>query len=481
MFNPLPLRLCCLAIMAPALTSEVATRARDKLTGAPTSPGTPLMNGRDHQISMSDAAKGSRDPGPPQPRSTLTPKTAQVVTISKDLQKKLTESGHLVGDGKTTEQAKGRSMVNMGSISSLSDLYRHQQLEVFGSTSIIQAQQLKKLIATSTSSPLTNSNHSTTSTTRTVPTTSNGTVSTTATKNIPAATLLRSKLSSSASLGNTLVSRSTASSSITTANISKVGPDKIVLKTPQQPLCVKPPVSTTGMRSDISQSRTTMTNGLGIISRPPAKPLLIPVKHVKSSTISSKLPASDSNRVNTTNAVRTNVSSTPLLLDSVARRQRMLDTRAERLLRRLRRLQSRQAISHTKQQLNQFVERQRLSLPGYGKSSELNLHTELLQTELLHSKGMSTAALVELVHKMQSTQSTLRQQLAMVPEPEEPTRLGEDRCADLERVAGHLTSNMEHLQTDLDSDATESSSGGESCDELDYDDDWDGKVARPPM
>ncbi len=170
---------------------------------------------------------------------------------------------------------------------------------------------------------------------------------------------------------------------------------------------------------------------------------------------------------------------------STSRHQRELEMQVARLMRRIRRLQCRQSISHVKQQLSGFVEHEKsktlTNSSSYGdlKSSELLPNKDM--------KHMSTAALVSLVQKLQSNnQSSSTHQPPLLSLSQEQasdtyTHLGEEHCQELDRAVGHLESNLGHLHNMADSDATESSSGGESCDEMEYSDNWDGKTSRPSM
>ena len=158
-----------------------------------------------------------------------------------------------------------------------------------------------------------------------------------------------------------------------------------------------------------------------------------------------------------------------------------LEARSALLLRRLRRLQSRQATSHVRRQLSGFVSQRRGAVPDppaapstSAAAAGVDLHSELLQSRDV--KQLSTAALVSLVHKLQSSQPlTLRQHLSgsgadhQAAPPAAPAggQLGADVCGELKRAGGQLQANLDHLLAAYDSDATESSSGGESdADEL---------------
>lgn len=167
-------------------------------------------------------------------------------------------------------------------------------------------------------------------------------------------------------------------------------------------------------------------------------------------------------------------------LAETAKRQRDLERQADRLLRRMRRIQSRQTIVHVQQQLSGFVDHQHKNLQTIAKamkpqpSNSVDLKTELLQSEDV--KSLSTAALVSLVRKLQTSQAmSLRQRLANANQSSNESgtsvlRLDEDLCTEMNRVSSTLQKDLKHLESAMDSDATESSSGGESCDEdFDYD------------
>ena len=164
-----------------------------------------------------------------------------------------------------------------------------------------------------------------------------------------------------------------------------------------------------------------------------------------------------------------------------SKRQKELERHADRLLRRMRRLQSRKTISHVQHQLSGFVDHQHKNLQTMAKAmkpqptNNVDLKAELLQSEDV--KSLSTAALVSLVRRLQTSQAmTLRQRLANSSQSGSDgtsvLRLDEDLCTEMNRVSSTLQKDLKHLESALDSDATESSSGGESCDEdYDYDED----------
>ncbi|KAL1419863.1 hypothetical protein MTO96_004767 [Rhipicephalus appendiculatus] len=135
----------------------------------------------------------------------------------------------------------------------------------------------------------------------------------------------------------------------------------------------------------------------------------------------------------------------PELLELARTRRGVLERRAERLERRLRRLQLRQACQHSAGQMAAFFEHQQTSLGLPCLMPQRLLHRKLSRDSadikaefLLQSedvKSLSTAALVSL-----------------------------DR-AEGERVSTALRATLAHQERAVDSDATESSSGGESGDD----------------
>ena len=177
-------------------------------------------------------------------------------------------------------------------------------------------------------------------------------------------------------------------------------------------------------------------------------------------------------------------------VSDTTKHQQELERRAQRLVRRVRRLQARQANVHVQKQLNGFVDYQHKNLQSMAKSmkapvSSTDLKTELLQKEDV--KSLSTAALVNLVRKLQSAQTiTLRQRLASnntsgSGDDNSVLTLDKDLCSELSRVSGQLRTNLHHLETAFDSDATESSSGGESCEEEEYDYEMDSRYPSMPL
>jgi hypothetical protein len=186
------------------------------------------------------------------------------------------------------------------------------------------------------------------------------------------------------------------------------------------------------------------------------------------------------------------IKSEKELSEEVSEKQQVLERRADRLLRRLRRLQGRQLETHIRNQTGSYVSflHRNLQSVAHRSMGISGPHSEL-KAELLKSgdvKSLSTAALVNLVRKIQSTQNqaAINKRIATQKKTKEdkPSQsvlvIDTQICKEANRVSGQLQSNLHHMLETLDSDATESSSGGESCDEEDeYE--RERKIPPPPL
>lgn len=159
-------------------------------------------------------------------------------------------------------------------------------------------------------------------------------------------------------------------------------------------------------------------------------------------------------------AANTSVPSTPqaseVTLDTVLIRQRNFMSRADRTLKRLRRLQSREANSSVRRQVAGLVSSLRRSAC---QSAALNDVSSVRSTPDL--KSMSTQELVGFVRQMQSSEA-----MSTVAQSSKSSAVQLSVCPDMAATADRLSSNLRHLESAVDSDATESSSGGESDDEV---------------
>lgn len=186
------------------------------------------------------------------------------------------------------------------------------------------------------------------------------------------------------------------------------------------------------------------------------------------------------------------IKSEKELSEEVSEKQQVLERRTDRLLRRLRRLQGRQLETHIRNQTGSYVSflHRNLQSVAHRSMGISGPHSEL-KAELLKSgdvKSLSTAALVNLVRKIQSTQNqaALNKRIATQKKAKEDKSsqsvlvIDTQICKEANRVSGQLQANLHHMLDTLDSDATESSSGGESCDEEDeYE--RERKIPPPPL
>ncbi|GAB6019371.1 hypothetical protein CHUAL_000959 [Chamberlinius hualienensis] len=209
-----------------------------------------------------------------------------------------------------------------------------------------------------------------------------------------------------------------------------------------------------------------------------------------------------------------------LVSDKMEARQKCqmnLERKADNLIRRIFKVQANHAAQHVSRQMIEFVgiQRKNLQLPlKIDRPSLLRLKlmsspsssSAVDKEKLFHSdsvKSLSTSALVNLVKTacnnevdagvnftttsrqllQQATSSTTncvrRYNVAKtnaitvatnaVTSTIEPTdiKLDSNLCDDIEWTSGNLLTNLNHLEKAIDSDATASSSGGESCDEMD--------------
>ncbi|KAL3835791.1 hypothetical protein ACJMK2_021265 [Sinanodonta woodiana] len=160
------------------------------------------------------------------------------------------------------------------------------------------------------------------------------------------------------------------------------------------------------------------------------------------------------------------------LTERAIKMQQNLNSRTQFLIRRLRRMQGKQLETHIKKQLGSYVEFQHKNLQTVA-SKVIKPPSNTLKTDLFHSedvKNLSTAALVNLVRKLQSSQQAkLTLKLNNVPKVETKGVLVMDEAVSAEsaKKSEKLCIALDHWKAMTDSDATESSSGGESSEEDD--------------
>lgn len=159
-------------------------------------------------------------------------------------------------------------------------------------------------------------------------------------------------------------------------------------------------------------------------------------------------------------------------LDKMLARQKLLKLRASGMLKRLRRLQCREVNSAAKEELGRLASSLGQAVCEKMSGQKTAMKDTLGNRELT---ALSTAKLISYVQKMQSSQQ--QQHVCLHRQPfshggslpsdnETEVMINDRMLSSMRRTAGQLSSNLRHLKLALDSDATESSSGGESSDEL---------------
>ncbi|KAI1289503.1 KAT8 regulatory NSL complex subunit 1 [Halotydeus destructor] len=286
-------------------------------------------------------------------------------------------------------------------------------------------------------------------------------------------------------------------------------------------------LTTPGINNEGEEIKSNQLIRLEETSPSSAPPLSTTVSSSATALGTSTLVASDeADSVNQT--VPSNKCSTNNKDEGAFIQQCHLEKQAGELLKRIYRLQGRQAIKHVDRQLVSFV-RHEQSTSGIGcqgrdyikppsdvrggnsvrfsvqNSAKMAVGSTAEDKIKLFSpegvKNLSTSALVSLVKKLESSNhnsygdTSLPQNSAYVPVEELSTQsspntnaehsTSSEKCTanqdesilcgslvDTEELkqtveaAGIIKSNLKHLEEDYDSDATESSSGGESADEL---------------
>ncbi|XP_078581093.1 KAT8 regulatory NSL complex subunit 1-like isoform X1 [Branchiostoma floridae x Branchiostoma japonicum] len=155
-------------------------------------------------------------------------------------------------------------------------------------------------------------------------------------------------------------------------------------------------------------------------------------------------------------------------LSDVEDRQFALQRRSERLERRLRKLQCRQAASHSKVQLGAFLDQ---ALPPQLDSSKVEVKSEIDQASLAGSSQVGAGDSTPPPQPHRSASLLAQRLLATRTPPFEGQSPGSEGSwrrklsGEVSDVTGRLQTNLKHLERCIDSDATESSSGGESEEE----------------
>lgn len=157
----------------------------------------------------------------------------------------------------------------------------------------------------------------------------------------------------------------------------------------------------------------------------------------------------------------------PVLSDLQQQHHDMAD-QTSAIIKRIRHLQSLVATRHTRQQLMTFVEHQhKLTVENASVPGPSNTHSVISLTNATNQdlNSMSTAALVELVQKMHGSNNNHRgERKTSEKRKRKRTMTFRDKEC-VEEATGVLSASIRRLHEGLDSDATASSSGGETDDE----------------
>lgn len=210
----------------------------------------------------------------------------------------------------------------------------------------------------------------------------------------------------------------------------------------------------------------------------------LPIFEVISDNVDQRPPTPPESRPNSVPIAGLTVSIRSLSdIKKLESQTAALKRRTENLIRRLRKLEAEGMEFHITRQLRAFVDHQQKNLgiscqkrthhlTGKGIKDINNLKTEFLQNEDV--RNLSTAALVKLVRKLESRGSAKLLQLhkgmlldaeSRVSNEKVILKLNSEESNEIKRTVGTLISNLKHLEFSVDSDVTESSSGGESCSE----------------
>lgn len=156
-------------------------------------------------------------------------------------------------------------------------------------------------------------------------------------------------------------------------------------------------------------------------------------------------------------------------LSALMEKQAELETLARKTIDKIHNLQSMVATRHVRQQLMVLVEHHHKILNLMSKQAGSNTTTTatIYPSSLIDLNSlnhMSTAALVDLVQRMQTHCPSSRNG-SRVKSKVATVTMSEKEKGDVQLAAGVMLRNLRELHADLDSDATASSSGGETDDE----------------
>ncbi|KAK7482097.1 hypothetical protein BaRGS_00026681 [Batillaria attramentaria] len=433
MSGPLPLRLCCMAAMAPALT-EAATQAKIKLPESSTAASSDSVNGRDlrHSLAKSETS----------PKDKLTKVAKPVGGLATSV-----PVSHLNGDPLRSSQKPTTALGKLGSIKVSANI----KGLLAGRSNVFQREFIKSLGPNgkrgqrmNQPSPLGQGNEE--------------------------ADKCRNQLEPNGSHAQPREDdgRSAAGNARGIRRSDRSSGQELNLARSTRNMCRN---AEEGDKTTVPAVNKNTDPALGAGTRPSLR--IAPATTV-TATSSHIQPLESSVDVECSEVKQARVEA--------AKKQAQLERRGEFLIRRLRRVEGHQMESHVRLQLAHFIEYQRNNLQTVAKTispsanpndSSSDLKAELFSEEV---KNLSTAALVSLVRRLQASQSVAHQP-AVKPEVTNVLTMGSDVRRESKVTAEKLLMNLSFMQSALDSDATESSSGGESGD----DDDLDADHPAPSM
>ncbi|KAG1662798.1 hypothetical protein GQR58_020741 [Nymphon striatum] len=230
--------------------------------------------------------------------------------------------------------------------------------------------------------------------------------------------------------------------------------------------------------------------------------LVAPLSLLSSSNSQNVKPILNTIKQSVSDSSHHNVRSLEESIQQSSTKISSIQKKSERLLNRILRLQSKQVGIYLNDQKASFINHHqqnlRMSCPHNCNDIPSVSSADMLQSEEM--KSMSTAELVDLVRKIEAKNnvssvfknkpnhsSVVRMNSSnflksacentndnsgvkfenMCIHTERNVKLSTEKCREIKRVSSTISRNLRILERVTDSDATDSSSGGESCDELD--------------
>lgn len=176
----------------------------------------------------------------------------------------------------------------------------------------------------------------------------------------------------------------------------------------------------------------------------------------------------DLSKTNVSHCARTNQPESDInpieISNDALKKQHILERRSQFLLRRIRRLQGHQLDSQVKTHLKAFIDFQHQHLQTVA-SKAIRPFSENTLFNCSDVKNLSTSNLVTLVRRLQASQPKPLIDTNMRNNKKGVLVMEQGVSSESERKSGLLRTYVRHWNDAVDSDETESSSGGESCEE----------------